>query len=427
MRTALRLASLSTALAVVGGLLLAPLPTASSRTAAPQLTPTMFALQASGWGSRVVGGQLPVGSDESAFEVIGCTNKAGVNRRNYEADVNLGPLGDLFAVETDLWTEKNGGIVASNATHSIARVVLGDASTGRLVLRGVESTARAWHSASGFHAKTTANLLSVTAFAPGSDMGQQFAVPTPGHPLVIPGLARVAIPDAYRRVGSGRAKATVDAVRVDFYPTDTTVRLAHSSAVIFSGVKLGLFRGYSAGVRADALDQHGKVGRTPLLLMPCQGTHGQVGRRSLAKVELGDSNIVVRGLDDSQWAVNRWRRASGYEKGRVAHVFLTDGNQTLEVNGIVGRANVTRTRSGLTRNNDGTTLAEVLVNGKRRAVPKSGTFEIPGLVKLERGLTTRIRSGLRVIGLRLTLLDGSGATVDLGIAQLRVMRSGLRR
>lgn len=427
MRTALRLASLSTALAVVGGLLLAPLPSSTAGTAArASRTPTMFAMQATGWGSRLTGGSLPVGSDDSAFEVIGCTNKAGITRRNYEGDVNLGPVGDLFAVETQLWTEKNGGIVASNATHSIARVVLGDATTGRLELRGVESTARAWHNASGFRAKTTANILSATYFAPGSTTGTPQAVPTPGQPLVIPGLVRVAVPDTQQFAGRGSAKATVDAVRVDFYPTDTTLRLAHSAATIFAGVKRGMFRGYSAGVRADALDQNAKVGRTPLLLMPCQGTRGKTGRRALARVELGD-NIVLRGLYDAQRGTNRWRQAEGYERGRVAHLKLSGGNRTLEINGIVGQANVTRTARGLQRDNKGTTIGEILVNGDRRALPKSGTLEIPGLVKLEAGVTKKIRGGLRVIGLRVTVLDGSGATVDLGVAQLRVGRSGVRR
>ncbi|MEJ7772595.1 MAG: hypothetical protein WKF51_11890 [Geodermatophilaceae bacterium] len=38
---------------------------------------------------------------------------------------------------------------------------------------------------------------------------------------------------------------------------------------------------------------------------------------------------------------------------------------------------------------------------------------------------TRIKSGISVIGLRITLLDGSLAEIDLGIAELRIKPSGL--
>jgi hypothetical protein len=51
-------------------------------------------------------------------------------------------------------------------------------------------------------------------------------------------------------------------------------------------------------------------------------------------------------------------------------------------------------------------------------------LEIPGVAKLERGVVTRSRHGLAVIGLRVTLLDGSGAIVNLAEASLRIRPLG---
>ena len=49
-------------------------------------------------------------------------------------------------------------------------------------------------------------------------------------------------------------------------------------------------------------------------------------------------------------------------------------------------------------------------------------IEIPGVAKLERRVVTRSATGLRVVALRITLLDGSGAVVNLGEARLQIRR-----
>jgi hypothetical protein len=51
-------------------------------------------------------------------------------------------------------------------------------------------------------------------------------------------------------------------------------------------------------------------------------------------------------------------------------------------------------------------------------------MEIPGIAKLERAVVKRGHSGLSVIGLRITLLDGSGAVINLAEANLRIRPTG---
>ena len=43
--------------------------------------------------------------------------------------------------------------------------------------------------------------------------------------------------------------------------------------------------------------------------------------------------------------------------------------------------------------------------------------------KLERHVVTKIQNGLQVVALRVTLLDGSGAVLDLGAAKFAIFKS----
>ena len=51
-------------------------------------------------------------------------------------------------------------------------------------------------------------------------------------------------------------------------------------------------------------------------------------------------------------------------------------------------------------------------------------LNIPGVAKLERNVVHRYTNGISVIALRVTLLDGSGAVLDLGEAHLKIKNSG---
>ena len=102
-----------------------------------------------------------------------------------------------------------------------------------------------------------------------------------------------------------------------------------------------------------ALDGTAESGPNPLSLMPCQGTYGPVHRQALAHLDLG-GQLVVRGATASERASQTAARAHGYERGSIAHVDLGGGQ--LVIDGIVGKATVTRTRDGVRRSARGTEL-----------------------------------------------------------------------
>ena len=68
----------------------------------------------------------------------------------------------------------------------------------------------------------------------------------------------------------------------------------------------------------------------------------------------------------------------------------------------------------------GTTVGTITANGQPQSFPDTGPLTIPGVATLERRIVTKTQTGLKVIALRITLLDGTGAVIDLGEAKLRI-------
>jgi len=402
------------------------LPAASAVNSATGTTSaTQFAMNASGYGTRVQGGNLPAGSDRTAFQIIACTNTAGLDKANEEAGVSLGSLLTASVVKTRVWTTQRNGVVSSWANNNIAQATIGEGAATTVRINAINSRSRAFHDSSGFHASTQTTVGSISVDADGTGAGPAVGlrVPTQGNPTEIAGLLRISLGPKTTRVDGSSASSQGDALRVDLLLTDTTVYLAHSRASIRSGVASGLFRGNSYGSKVNGLDGTVRSGRTPYLVMPCQGTDGKVVRQDVARIN--PNGLVIQGLSASQQGTQSVSRADAFEQGRVER--LNVGNGTIVVNGVVGRANIHFVRGqGIKTDIKGSSLGVISINGDRRSfLPGSDVLQVPGLVKLERNVITRTNSSISVTALRLTLLDGRALVIDLGHAQVGFNRSGL--
>ncbi|MCD4524313.1 choice-of-anchor P family protein [Nocardioides sp. cx-173] len=421
MKRSLRIPSAVVALGLAAALTAAG-PTTSAApapAAAAKPVPTDFALFASGFGSRASGGQVPVGSgDATAYSVIGCTNRAGVARGNFVEDTALPGLGTLSGIRTRLWTAKKGRVVSSYATQRVAEVVIAQGGLGSLTLEGVRSQARAFHDGRRYRTETRSSVARIV-FTPAAGDPQVLDLPAPGDPVVIPGLATIRIGSGVTKRLANGVQATTDGIDISVLPTATRTTIAHARAKIQGGANFGTFRGFSAGIRATGLDEAVKVGRTPLAILPCPGTKGKQLGNSTARVGIPDV-LSARTLSTRQMGRQTQRRATAYEQGTVGRVVAADGAVIL--NGVVGRANVTRVGDRLIRNAKGSRIGNLVVNGEAQEFPESGVIEIPGVLKIQRGVVRRIKNGLAVVGARLTLLDGSGAVIDLGVAELQIRR-----
>lgn len=392
-------------------------------TAAKTRTPTEFALKGSGYGSRANGGQIPVGSKTTAYDVIGCTNKAGITHENHQVEETLPGVGTASEIKTRLWTAKRGQVVSSISRNTILRVEMTDSPLGTLTINNIVSRSRAYHDGSAFKVATKSSIGSITFTPPAGDP-QSVEIPTPGQPVVVPGVATLTVGATGHKVTAHRASVQTDALKIEALVSGTRTRIAHTAAQIHDGVVSGIFGGWASGTRGNAVAGNITTGKSPHQVMPCQGTAGKTWSKALASANLS-GNLLASGLSTKERGTQNKKRAWGFEQAQVAGVNLGGGQLT--VDGIVGRANVSRPSGGrLHRNIKGTTIGTITANGQEMTFPAAtpDVLEIPGVARLERNIVKKIKSGLWVTSLRITLLDGSGAVYNLGETKLRIRSSG---
>lgn len=380
---------------------------------------TAFAMQASGYGTRIRGGSVPAGSDRSAFAAIGCTNRAGITHRNAEATAQPTPGLALSATQTIARTLKRGSRVTSLSTHTIDRASY-DVTGGSLSLRNIVSVTRTFHDDRGFHAKTRAQLGRIV-LNPAVGPSQDFPVPARGQSTSVPGVGTVTLSRGRSGANRTRAYGRIDAVVIRDSTTGARVYLAHTRTRIGGDIKQFLYSGSAHATKSNAAGGSVTSGRTPNLLMPCEGTDNNVVRRSIARVRLG-TNAAATELSTRQ--VSGLKRGTYYAKERSDVSQSTFGNG-LRIAGVTGAATVTESNGRFTRSAKGTSPGKVFFNGDRQTFPRTGALTIPGVAKLESRMVDRGTQSIRVLALRVTLLDGSGLVTDLGFAKAGLNRSGL--
>lgn len=417
------LAMISSAILLPGGPShAAPVVPTKSAAAAPR--PTNFGLHAMGYGTMIKGGEIPASSGATGFAHIACTTLAGLNRSNGVAGVDLPGLGTIDALETRVATVKKGKTVTAVSHHALAGITLFESALGSLSLGAVTSTARVWHNAQGFHSEVNSEVAGVVLTPPGGDP-QVIAIPAPGTPIEIPGLLRITLGENKVDKRAHSIFARAQGLLIEILPSNTKVKIALSRARMTDEVVNSLMSGYAAGLKGKVLnvgdDTIVTVGRLPTKPLPCEGTGGvvkqtkTVGLDIPSAVSVGAAQAKVFGTQAGR------RRARAWTEGSIAEVNLGGGQLIIE--GIVARANVIRRPGKLIRNSNGTKFISITANGEPQEIPDTGTLEIPGLAKIEFGVETLIRGGIEVIALRITLLDGAGAVIDLGVARTQVKKA----
>ena len=413
------LSAVSATALVLGSLALAGPASAEPAPRATAQGSSDIALRGGAYGTRIEGGQVPADSGTTAFVVVSCTTDIGLTRNNAVADAELPSLGDVSAVKSRIWTRKKGQERHSYSRNSTAEVVLAESPLGKLSIRGITSLSHAWYDGERFNAETSTSIGKIV-FTPPVGGPQEIDIPTPGQPVTIPGVATIRLGQSNVQKSATGAQAWAVALRVTLIPTGTDVFVARSKAQAVSGVKNGRFGGYSAGTEASVLGGVLTSGRNPLTRMPCQGTNGKTIGKDNADLDLG-GGLHVEGVSSKAWGKRFANRSKAWEQGSVAGLDLGDG--ALQVEAVVARATVTRMAGGkLVRSTKGTRIGSITVNGETQELPIDQVIEIPGVAKLEPKVVEKLPAGLKVIGLRITLLDGEGAVIDLGVAKTTIKK-----
>ena len=142
--------------------------------------------------------------------------------------------------------------------------------------------------------------------------------------------------------------------------------------------------------------------------------------KAIADVDLG-GQIEVGAVTSAQLARSRETRPAA---GSAARSRRSRSATASVIEGVIGPANVRKDGRRTTYHTRGTTVGSVTFEGDRQRFPDTGVLEIPGVARLEREVVTRKRNAISVVALRITLLDGSLATIDLGNATIGTSPSG---
>jgi hypothetical protein len=416
----------SAASAVVAAALVAP---AGQSASAADLVATDFALAASGFGTQVTGGSLPVESGRTGFAGLSCTRFAGRSNTNDTAGVGIPARNSLVrvgATASRAYTSQGADTVSSHGVNDVAKLVIGNPSVAALEVRGIETRTRAWHDAEGFHHGEVVRVVGVTRIV-GGDREEVASIPTnqalDGQTLRVPGVASVTFGVKNGFANATDASARTTAIRVHLEVSNTVVDVGGASSRIGGGAVAGIMNGQVWGSRVIGAGGVANSGRTAAQALACEGTGGEIESTRVAAlrvpgiVALGEVTSQVRGnqVGDEAWA-------QGISTVTGAR-FL--GRQ-LVITGIRAEGLVKRSGGTYTRLARGTTLGRIELRGRRLELPRLGrTLVIPGIARITRGLTERIGSNsLKVVGLRVQLLEGSRveSTVDLANVRLQVKR-----
>ncbi len=162
-----------------------------------------------------------------------------------------------------------------------------------------------------------------------------------------------------------------------------------------------------------------EVGKVINQVMPCTGTDGELDPMDAADVNLADE-ITVEGASARQKGKQTTRKAVGMEASSVAELDL--GGQ-LVVEAIKSKVKVKRMANGKLKRNAKASFGAITLGGEPQSLDQLGELEIPGLAKIQTGLTKRIKGGIRIVGVRVTLLDGTGAVLDFATSKLSISES----
>lgn len=385
-----------------------------------KLRSTRFAFRANGYGTSVEGGDLPVESSRTAVSSIGCTNLLGKDNSNTVVDADVPGLLQVGTVDSTTQTRRVKGRTTSIGKHKVADVAIGVPGLLTLGISAVNTVAKAWHGPDGYDSRARTSLGRLTLGLPGG-LEQSLPLPSPEQPVTVPGLLRIQLGRTIEKANQTQARSYATGLEVKIIPTGTVVKISRSAAKIEEGERGGIFNGAGAPVQVSLLGDLIKVGQAVVQRMPCLGTGGERLEEAAATVDLAGAIRIEGAQGTTRTTQNRRRnKAKAVATATVGRVDL--GGGTLVIDAIRSKATAVRNSKKVRRSSDGTTVGSISFNGQSFALPDLDGIEIPGLAKIETDVRTRTPFGMRVVALRISLLEGTeiDSVVDIGLAKVKI-------
>jgi hypothetical protein len=434
---------------------------------------TDYAFSALAYGTKVLAAAGELRSGRTAPAWIGCTRQAGRDKTNelLAVDAPTGnPLIQLGTITSHSSTYKTPKTIAAGTTSvsKVASVTLGlqnpQVPSPSLSIDALTTTATAWADNHGeLHAATNLKVGDISLVVPPTgtpidgplaqllDLVNGTVQPTLQQVLTllqansggieIPGLGRLESGYQKSGVSGGTASAKALALRVTLFGADgvagnaddSAIKIGRSFAQVTEKVTVGVMSGAGSAANADLVGGNAHIGDIVAQQLPCLGTDGSTRENFLAGatvpgVTLGDLSGKANGKIYGNGRTRAWTQ------GSVAHVALGSGDQTVTIDGVVGRVTLSTDKAGRIKRRDteGTQGGVLSFNGQTFTLPEPGGDlptlppELDALISLQVGITDKSDNrGLQVTALRITLLGGSaaGTVINLGNAKASLRKS----
>lgn len=453
MKTSIRrfLAVTTTAAVAMTGAL--SLGAADAAPAAAKSKITNYAFNGWAYGSYVNVGPVGVTSSPTAYAYLGCTRRTAIARKAalVAADVpKSGPALQVGAIKSTSNTyRKAGGRVGVLSTNKIAKVRLGAAGAGlpSLVLKGLSTRSDAYATKRGkLRAKSNFTLVDIKAEGtPLDDILNGALNPlnalikqilkAPGDQLLIPGLGRIALGRNYNKVYSNHAVSNATSLRIHLFgldgkeggADDVRTIVGRSFSRIAKKVPNGVMGGSAQAIQGSLLADMVGVGPVTDLPLRCEGTNGKIRKQSTVGLDLLNQDLAVAGVAQSRVYGKQYKNGSirAWTEGSIANVTIGGAKNGLQIKGIVAKANIKRTKRGkIYKNINGSRILSLSLAGQELKLPKPGkTIEVPGVAKVQFYVRSASKRRIKVTAVRVTLLDGTLATLNLGVAKASVRKS----
>lgn len=410
---------------------------------------TPFAYQGSAYGTRVTLGteQGSLSSGRTAWSILGCTKLAPVvhDQNGQVGKVNANEQIHVGAVtsQTTSYRDPKAALFGSKSTNKIVDVILGDPQGPHLKIGALHTIADAFSKEGKLGAKTNITWTDLGIFVAPEDQ------PQTGTPLdqlidainneadkaamqILMQAGVIEIPQVGTltfgwkktpvREKQGHAIANAYALRIDL-ANGSTVKLGRAWAKISKDVPAGVLTGYANATEAFALNDMVKSGRIAQQPLQCRGTDGKEISNPAARFHIAGA-IDVRGANatvsgDQKKNGTAWVR----NYSDVAYINLGDGQLVIEA--IKAQGNIRQNKRGriVRIDNNGTTIGSITSDGEPQAIPDPGqALEIPGVARIEAAVTDARKRVIHVTGVRITLLDGTGAVINLANVKAKINR-----
>ncbi len=424
-----------------------------ARAAVPAPGLTDFGYRGDVYGVKLVTDSVEALNLKDAHAQQLCTRAAGqVVERQSATSVPDNPLIKVSASTSRTETYVDGRTHGVRGTNTIGDISIGSTAgpltTPTLVIKGLRTTANAFHTPQGYgHAEgftfTSISLslldntvvqslppelqellapldqVTDTVFTGTQQVAQQvFEVLSDAtRPIQVPGLGTISLGSRSGRSNGHNAQSQASALRIEVTAGDRRQLVELGTARVRMGgpAPVGVFRSGGTAMDYQALAGALRFGNVEHKALPCQGSRGRTQTYRVPQArQLVPVPVLLEGVT---YQVNgdqlRKRRvAKGWSRTSISSVSVPSAQ--LVITDVSSRVAMRQKAGHRVRATVSTGIGAITVGGQALTIPEpGGVVELPdGLGEIQRQLVDTGYRGSQVIGLRIKLY-AEAVVIDL--------------